>query len=249
MGEAILSIEHWLHTPLGNYLKEWEQAQCDAIVADMFGFHALQLGLPQLHALHSNRMPHRWVAMADSLKNFESMPDGQAAYTVDLVADYTALPFFENSLDLLVLPHTLELSKDPHATLREAQRVLVPEGKLLIFSFNPMSLWAFKRWRQADFIPEVGEIIGSKRLKDWLKLLNFEIEISQFGCHRPAIQNEKWLNRFSWMDTMGKSSWSFFGAVHLLVAAKKVHGVRMMSPSWQSSRVKGVAPVSVARKQ
>ncbi|HMS26160.1 MAG TPA: methyltransferase domain-containing protein [Burkholderiaceae bacterium] len=248
MGEPILSIERWLRTPLGAYLKAWEQDQCDAIVSDLFGYHALQLGLPELQTLQSNRMPHRWLAVAHEPQNSEPIPEADNHNVIDFVTDYTALPFFENSLDLLVLPHTLELSTDPHATLREAQRVLVPEGKLLICSFNPISLWGGKRWRQPDFIPEVGELIGNKRLKDWLKLLNFEIEISQFGCHRPAIQNENWLNRFAWMDKLGKSSWSLFGAVHLLVAVKKVHGVRMMSPNWQAAKVKGVAPVSIARK-
>ena len=249
MGEPILSIERWLQTPLGSYLKAWEQAQCDAIVADLFGYHALQLGLPDLHTLQTNRMPHRWLAVAHAPENFETIPEAETLTPIDFVTDYTALPFFENSLDLLVLPHSLELSADPHATLREAQRVLVPEGKLLIISFNPISLWGFKRWRQPDFIPEVGELIGNKRLKDWLKLLNFEIEISQFGCHRPAIQNGKWLKRFAWMDKLGNSSWSLCGGVHLLVAVKRVHGVRMMSPNWQNSRVKGVPPVSIARKQ
>ncbi len=145
-----------MRTPLGAYAKAWEQAQCDAIVADLFGYHALQLGLPDLHTLQANRMPHRWLAVAHEPENFESIPKTETQTAIDFVTDYTALPFFESSLDLLVLPHSLELSTDPHATLREAQRVLVPEGKLLIFSFNPISLWGVKRWRQPDFIPEVG---------------------------------------------------------------------------------------------
>lgn len=95
MGEPILSIERWLQTPLGSYLKAWEQAQCDAIVADLFGYHALQLGLPDLHTLQTNRMPHRWLAVAHAPENFETIPEAETLTPIDFVTDYTALPFFE----------------------------------------------------------------------------------------------------------------------------------------------------------
>ena len=55
-------MAEWLETPPGRYLLAWEQAQLDRSVADVFGFHALQLGLPELDALRDNRMPHRWLA-------------------------------------------------------------------------------------------------------------------------------------------------------------------------------------------
>ena len=103
----------------------WEQAQLDRVVADLFGFHALQMGMPQLEGLRANRMPHRWVGSDDAV-----------AGRTDLVLDPTALPFPDQSLDLVVLPHTLELSQDPHATLREVYRVLVPEGKVVVCGFN-----------------------------------------------------------------------------------------------------------------
>src|SRR5215216_6037912 len=59
---AIIGLAEWLKTPAGRYLLAWEQAHLDTAVADVFGFHALQLGLPELDALRMNRMPHRWVA-------------------------------------------------------------------------------------------------------------------------------------------------------------------------------------------
>ena len=86
-------------------------------MADVFCFHALQLGLPQLDALQANRMPHRWLGS-------DALPLTDDAAVVDrdaLLTNYEALPFPDNSLDLLVLPHTLEMSFDPHATLREVE--------------------------------------------------------------------------------------------------------------------------------
>jgi SAM-dependent methyltransferase len=64
-----------------------------------------------------------------------------------LHCDFDALPFPNQSLDLVLLPHTLELARDPHDTLREVERVLVPEGRVVIVGFNPASLWGLRQQR------------------------------------------------------------------------------------------------------
>ena len=64
--EPIIELGLWLTTPPGRYLLAWEQERLDHAVTDIFGFHALQLGLPEVDTLRNNRMPHRWIA-SDSL--------------------------------------------------------------------------------------------------------------------------------------------------------------------------------------
>ena len=40
----------------------------DDAVADIFGYHALQLGMPRIEGLRTNRMPHQWLALgADAM--------------------------------------------------------------------------------------------------------------------------------------------------------------------------------------
>src|SRR6476659_2519925 len=172
MSEAIIGMHEWFETPPGRYLLAWERAEFDRAVGDIFGFHALQLGLPEIDALASNRMPHRWLALQE--------PERKKRSKHALVTDFAALPFEENSLDLVVLPHSLELNIDPHATLREVERVLVPEGRVVICCLNPASLWGLKQ-RRAHlyrsfglgelYLPDAGEFIGYWRLRDWLRLL------------------------------------------------------------------------------
>ncbi len=243
MNDRIIGLHDWFQTPPGRYLLAWERAQLELAVADIFGFHALQLGLPELDALAANRMPHRWLAT--------HTPAPHAAF----VTDFSALPFPANSLDLLVLPHSLELAPDPHTTLREVERVLVPEGRLVICGFNPASLWGLRQ-RRAHlyhrlgfghmFLPEAGEFIGYWRLRDWLRLLGFEVEIGRFGCYRPALSSEKWLQRFEWMDRAGDRWWPILGAVYFVVAVKRVRGMTLLSPAWKTARATASAPVSVA---
>ena len=69
----IVELGAWLQSPPGRYLLAWEQDRLDHDVADAFGFHALQLGMPELDGLRANRMPHRWVA-SDVLSTPEPLP-------------------------------------------------------------------------------------------------------------------------------------------------------------------------------
>jgi SAM-dependent methyltransferase len=202
MSEQIIGMQQWFETPPGRYLLAWERAEFDRAVGDIFGYHALQLGLPELDALAANRMPHKWLALG-------AAHEKPGAVQPALLTDFAALPFEENSIDLVVLPHSLELNLDPHTTLREVERVLVPEGKVVVCCLNPASLWGLRQ-RRAHlyrrlgfgelFLPDAGEFIGYRRLRDWLRLLGFEVETSSFGCYRPALASDKWLERFDWMD-------------------------------------------------
>lgn len=266
----------WLQTPPGRYLLEWERARLEAQVVDMFGFHALQLGLPELDALQANRMPHRWVATqahcapsgaaaspeAMSTEAPDSRPNAETPPSrVALCCDFDALPFPSQSLDLVLLPHTLEFARDPHHTLREVERVLVAEGRVVIVGFNPASLWGLRqwggRWAQrmgagggdaALFLPRAGDFIAHRRLRDWLRLLGFEVERGGFGCYRPALRSQAWLDRWAWMEKAGDRWWPVFGAVYLVSAVKRVRGMRVIGPAWKKNRKPRAAPAVVTHK-
>lgn len=268
--EQIVELDAWLRTPPGRYLLAWEQDRLDQGVADAFGFHALQLGLPQLDGLRANRMPHRWVA-SDVLQVPEPLPALPAADDivstrldgppVHLHSEFDALPFPSGSLDLVLMPHALELARDPHLTLREVERVLLPEGRLLITGFNPASLWGMRQRigrlrRRAGFsevqglyLPRAGDFIGYWRLRDWLRLLGFEVEAGRFGCWRPPCASERWLQRYAWMDTMGDRWWPVFGAVYYLHAVKRVRGMRLVGLARRDVKARRQAARVVAQRR
>ncbi len=271
--ESIIELGSWLTTPPGRYLLAWEQSRLDHAVADVFGYHALQLGLPELEGLRTNRMPHRWVA-CDSLMPNQALPteapppEDSLLSTllpperVSLYCEFDALPFPNASVDLVVLPHALELVRDPHQTLREVERVLVPEGRVAIAGFNPASLWGLRqrggRLRQglpgaggarSLYLPSAGEFIGYWRLRDWLRLLGFEVEVGQFGCWRPAVKTQPWLDRYAWMDKLGDRWWPVLGGVYFLVAVKRVRGMRLVGLVRSEHRKAHAAPAVVANRQ
>lgn len=224
------TLAHWLTTPPGAYLLAREQAWFDRTVADIFGFHALQIGLPSCTFLAQSRIPARWTM--------------DAAEPADFRADPHWLPFPENSLDLVVLPHALEFSDEPHRLLREVHRTVRPEGQLLIAGFNPFSLFGTKRYfGRQQTAPWNGSFIALYRLKDWLALLGFEVTGGSLDCYAPPFAQEKWLRRCRIFEQAGDRWWPIAGGVYFLRATKKVVGMRIITPAWErSTRAIAAAP-------
>jgi SAM-dependent methyltransferase len=233
---SIPSLEHWLDSDQGRYVLDWEHTQIDTAAADVFGFNALQLGLPQCDFLRSNRIPLRQRAATHG--------------AVEVRCEFTALPFAAQSVDLVVLPHVLEFHPEPHQILREIERILIPEGQLMITGFNPLSLWGTRNRfaRQQDF-PWRGAYLSAPRLRDWLKLLNFEVDRGSFGCYAPPCDQQKWLQRWHFMERAGARWWGFAGGVYLIRAIKRTHSMRLIMPKWRQTAVGAKALRPIAQKE
>ena len=225
---------NWLSTPLGQYLLSREQDMYDKKVGDIFGFNAVQLGLLQMDTLKNSRIPH-------------VMRVGNSAGEVLCESDY--LPFAESCIDLICLPHVLEFSENPHQTLREAERVLVPEGHLILTGFNPISAWGLKyALTQQDDYPWNGQFFTLSRIKDWLALLGLEFISGEMHCYEPPINNQKWLNRFTFMDKLGDQWWPMMGGVYFIVAKKRVVNMTLLKPNWKKNSLKSRLAVNHSQK-
>ncbi|NWG31045.1 MAG: methyltransferase domain-containing protein [Rhodocyclaceae bacterium] len=241
---AVESFADWLETPQGRYALAWEQAKTDLLAADIFGFNAVQIGFPQIDFLRANRMPFR----------FTCCETGECTTR----ADPHHLPFATNSVDLVVLPHILEFDMHPHQILREVDRVLVPEGSVLVIGFNPFSLWGLRRLfaRGRGMPPWQGRYLSVPRLRDWFALLGFETRGGAFGCYAPPLRQEKWLTRWHFIEAAGDRWWPYLGAVYVLQAIKRQHGMRLVTPKWKDriARAKALAllpqkPLAQKRKE
>ena len=219
----------------------WQQAWLDRTVPDLFGYHAVQIGLPRLNALRESRISHQYLLM-----DHEYPADITGHH---LVASYEDLPFESQSLDLVVLPHVLEFAHDPHQVLREVDRVLIPEGRLIVTGMNPLSLFGlkhglFQHWWPAW--PQGCSTIALPRLKDWLKLLSFEMELGRFGCYRFPSQKPSAYERYGFMEKAGDRWWPFCGAVYMVTAVKRVRGMHLIGPAWKKKTIQSAALVAPA---
>ena len=245
-----ISLDRWLQTAGGRAALMWQQQQLDRVVADIFGFHALQLGVPALAGLRHNRMPHRWLAR-DVAAGDDDASGADAPLAV--VCEFTDLPFAGQSLDLVVMPHTLEVAGDPYAALRETDRVLVAGGQVVITGFNTFSLWgvrqALARLGGERYLPQSGEFISPRRVRDWLRLLSFEVTAGAYGCWRPPLQTQAWLRRWRFMEQAGERWWPMLGGMYVLVAVKRVRAMRLVGKAWQphAAKARGARPVAHRR--
>lgn len=244
----IIDLGNWLERPAGSYIRAWEQSLLDTLTVDIFGYNAIQIGLPQINALAASRMPNRWLTNT-------RVPDanpGNADKPVVVIHDFAELPFDSHSIDLVVLPHVLEFSAEPHQILREVERILIPEGRVIISGFNRASLWGARqaagRLTGSYFLPRDGEFISLPRLKDWLKLLNMEVGRSDFGCYAAPFATDKWLRRCTLMEEAGSRWWPYLGAVYMLQAVKRVKGMHLIGPAWKQKRIARGHVVPVANR-
>jgi SAM-dependent methyltransferase len=213
---------------------DWELAQFDSAVDDVFGFRAVQIGLPEVDFLRQNRISYRFSL---------ALEPGAA-----VAADPLQLPLASQSVDLVVLPHVLEGHPNPHDVLREVERVLMPEGQVVISGFNTASLWRVRQLfaPRHNGAPWDAKFIGLLRLREWLRVLGFELNGGKFGCYAPPFRNEVWLKRFAFMDKAGARWWPVTGGVYVVRAVKRVHGMRIVTPAWRQERARrrALAPVS-----
>lgn len=229
-------LTEWLHSPLGEALVDAERERLAPIISRVFGYHVLQLSCaPEIDMLADCPVCHQ----------IRFAPAWSAGRTIP-VADIESLPLATDSMDAVLLHHTLDYTPDSHRLLREATRVLRPGGRLIIVGFNPVSLWGLSkilRWRRQT--PWNARFISRRRLTDWLSLLDFHVESVGYGGFMPPARHPRLLNLAPdfkrWLDKLGNPT----GAFYLVVASKHRVPLIPVMPRWKRMRAPSIgAPLA-----
>ena len=237
-------LRSWYRLPLGEEWEQIEQTILAETLADRFGYHLLQIGRPMNRDLCANsRIKHR-INLALTLAQ-------QAQADCTLYALPEQLPLASGTLDVVVLPHVLSLAAQPHEVLREVERVLIPEGHVIILGFNPWSLFGLRRlllgWNNDS--PWCGHFYSSMRIRDWLTLLGFDTEVQRYYFYRPPLSRSGLLQRLGFLERWGSRFWPVFGGGYMLVARKRVTTLTPIRPRWRSHRLISVGSAeSTARR-
>lgn len=225
-------MHEWYGLHLGRLLFEAEKRVIDSVIVDLFGYHLLQVGslAENISLCDASRITHQIHLEME----YTGMP-----HSSGLFANAAALPLTSESVDLVLLPHVLEFHSYPHQILREAERVLIPEGHVVIACFNPMSLWGLAHfllaWRRR--VPWCGKFRHQTRIKDWLQLLGFEIVECKGVFYRPPFQHEKTMQKLAFMERLGQYDLPFGNASTILVAKKRTVTLTPVKPSWRTRRL------------
>jgi SAM-dependent methyltransferase len=190
----------------------------------MFGYYLIQIGDPEPKLELLSASPAKSKIRLDRLGD-----------RVGLRAEPESLPLAADSVDGMLLHHALDFSTDPHQLLREVERVLIPEGKLIVVGFNPWSLWGLRRLlslrrRQA---PWSGNFFSPRRVSDWLSLLGFDLEPVRYLGYRPPTQSQMLNQQLMILERLGQRFWPMAGGVYLVVAVKRSVTMTPLRSRWK----------------
>lgn len=219
----------WLRSPLGERLYALERKMTGEALAQVFGWQLLQIGVwGDDDGLIAEARTQR-----KSVLGWHGPRPVQAGEGVALIRSRTdSLAVASDSVDAVLLPHTLEYEPDPHEILREVGRILSGEGHLIVLGFRPFSSWGMRHlFARHGFPPGTERLIGERRLRDWLKLLGFEI-----------VDARRYLFALPWgassspegfFERAGERIWPFFAGGYLLKARKRVYAITPVRPRWR----------------
>ena len=224
-----MQIAEWLRSPLGRRVRALECKHAGEALAQVFGWQLLQIGhwgddhalIAEARTQHKSVLARPWrdVALGEGVSRVQSRTD--------------ALAIASESVDAVFLPHTLEYEPDPHAVLREVERILMGDGHLIVLGFRPASVWGMRHLFASDgFPPGVERLLGERRVRDWLKLLGFEIvDARRYLFTAPWGKAAPGTQRF--FETVGERAWPLLAGAYLLKARKRVYAMTPIRLRWR----------------
>lgn len=228
MDSRLTLLEDWYRSPLGAEVAARESSCVAELLGDVFGYYIVQIGVTDAleTALAASRVRHHIQVPV-------SPRPGAAGLAI--AAEPSRLPLVSDGVDAIILPHTLDFVDDPRLVLREVERVLIPEGRVVVVGFNALSSWGLLGLLRGHRgrVPWCGRFLTRYRVEDWLSLLGFDVEVAQHIMFRPPIRRALG-ERLAILDTLGRRLWPIFGGVYVLRAVKRVSTLTPLKPSWSA---------------
>ncbi|WP_111976386.1 class I SAM-dependent methyltransferase [Algibacillus agarilyticus] len=226
----------WHALPQGEFLRKQTQRHLNAWLPRVFGYHFVKLG----------NLSSEIDCSASPIKHQVNV--AEMGNNLGVRADQHHLPFRENSIDAVLLAHNLDFSYDPHQLLREAHRILIPDGYLLITGFNPISLCGLGRFlpNKKRGYPWNGRFFTPHRVTDWLELLGCQVVYEERFVQRSLLTNKVVL-RNKRLTTLVHKHLQPFGTIYMLIARKRELPLTPIKPSWKLNAKLQTAKVGTVR--
>lgn len=204
----------WYRSHAAHAIYAAEMQQLATLLPNYFGYYLVQLNGPtDAKWLHPSPIKH-------TMRVDESPHNGIVGFSSAVSSDFASLPFAENSIDVFLLPHTLECCAFPFEVLKETVQALMPEGYLIIVGFNPLSLWGIQQLLTGNTSDKFIKIWSIGHIRRWLTTLGCAVdECKTFtSATLPA-----WFTQLKlpWKKT-NLDSGCLFGGLYIIVARKQV---------------------------
>ncbi|WP_322520949.1 methyltransferase domain-containing protein [Guyparkeria halophila] len=233
---ASVAAADWYRGPVGRLVADNLAELLAHRAQTAFGYHALVLGETGLEFERrfgwgrQLRIDHRVLA---------GPPGGRANGLLPVELD--ALPIESEAADLVIALHVLEDRRNPHEILREIDRSLRPEGRLMLVGVNPASLLHLRSrfWPGCHAPLAFGHHHPTWRVVDWLRVLGYRIDaIEPIGgvmpwCRENAYRRGERFRRLS-------AEWAWFlNGLYLIDATRRVVRPSRPKPAFRLASLVG----------
>ena len=181
----------------------------------------LQLGMPAQKSYLNDVNGNFRIHLDSHVSECNVIKDENKDYYV--CSDTFQLPFSRRSADLVILPHTLDLSTSPTLVLREISQVIDEDGTLVLTGFNPASLLGLSKFlsRKIKRKKNVPISYSPRHIKDWLELIGFEVFAGCYLDYLPPVSHPRVRRALGFLDKAGDRWWPVFAGVYIILARKK----------------------------
>lgn len=184
------------------------------VLPKTFGYYIAQIGGPIIDDLTlSNSNIHNHIFINP---NKHHLSNNKFAIQCKL----DELPFIPGSIDTIIILHTLEFIQKPLLILKEIYDSLIDGGYIIIFSFNPYSLWGAAKALKSSQENSIwsGNWLTPNKLRHLLYKAGFSVGDYQTFYFRPPTENTM---KMLFMEGMGQIFWPYCGASYMYAAQKK----------------------------
>lgn len=218
----------WYDEPFGQHMLKLEKQALDTILPTLYGYHMVCMCDNELGYLSASSLINHRVLVNDAPE------DSKFCSKLQSRRDQVAL--MNDSIDVVMIAHVLEKHKNPHQIIREAHRILRPEGALVITGINPYGLWYLWQRLRHPLKTRAIRAKAADRVRDWLKLLDFQLVDGHNLSFQLPFTNDRLLRKTSFLEGVGRKCWPFCSNLYTMVAIKRSVQLTPLKPKWTRRR-------------
>lgn len=240
LAESYGRVSQWFATPLGRRLLIQERKAVAEEMRYLFGYHFMQLSAVKGANFASGSRINHCFSLAPTCDAEQNCAQVQG------VVNYEEMPFDNEVMDVTILHHVLEFSKNPQQVVKEAARVTIPRGYIILVVFNPVSL--------AGIFQPLGALLNysgisrrralrAGRMRDWLEFLDCSCTTTRHVFHNLPINNANFLGSSKIFEKFRFRGKLPGGMSYIMVARKDKLGMTPLRPKWDKSRLLNAMPI------
>jgi SAM-dependent methyltransferase len=241
MWTDVIDLRDFYDSPCGRTAARLIRRRIRGIWPDLKGLSLLGLGFPTPFLLAQEGDAARVLAIMPAAQGVLHWPDGKASQV--MLADETALPLPDLSMDRILIVHALESTEHVRGLMREAWRVLSDSGRLLIVVPNRRGIWA--RLDRTPF--GSGRPYTSGQLTRLLRDSLFTPTAQAGALYLPPVRTRMLLASALAVEEIGERWFPAFGGVLMCEAAKQVYAASL-SRATAKSRITVALPQGLRRE-